>query len=466
MGGAQKVINKIELRPQQRQEQFLASSADIVIYGGAAGGGKSWSLLVEPLRHWENKGFGAVVFRRTISEITKEGGLWDEASKIYTLFGARKNENERRFQFPSGARVSFGHLQYEDTVNEWKSAQIALLEFDQLETFSQYQFLYMLSRNRSMCGVRPYVRATCNPEPGWLADFLGWWTDDDGYAIPERSGEMRWMVNTGEQIHWFDNKEDAEDAHPDIPPKSVAFVLATVFDNQILLQKDPGYLANLKALPLIDRERLLGDAQRGGNWRIKPSAGKVFNRAWFKTVAAAPAGGVVVRRWDFAATAKELNKPDPDYTASCLLLSVDGSYYILDVTADQIGPAEIDRRFENLVKQDAARFQQEGRKYMVRWENEPGSAGKRESWRMVKRLAGIDAKGLSSTGDKLTRAKPLAAQVEAGNVYLLAGAWNEMFLQHMHAQPDWPHDDIMDASSGAFQDLTGAILLRAKSWQG
>ena len=85
---------------------------------------------------------------------------------------------------------------------------------------------------------------------------------------------------------------------------------------------------------------------------------------------------------------------------------------------------------------------------------------------MVKRLAGIDAKGLSSTGDKLTRAKPLAAQVEAGNVYLLAGAWNEMFLQHMHAQPDWPHDDIMDASSGAFQDLTGAILLRAKSWQG
>jgi len=447
-------MKKIEIRPQPRQEQFLSNPADIVIYGGGAGGGKTWSLLIEPTRHWQNSLFKAVIFRRTMAEVIKAGGLWDEASQLYFLLGARKNENERWFQFASGARVSFGHLQYDETVNEWKSAQIALLEFDQLETFSEVQFFYMLSRNRSLCGVRPYVRATCNPEPGWLANLLAWWIGEDGYAIPDRSGKIRWMVRVGQQIEWFDTECRARETYPDIPPKSVAFVLATVFDNQVLLSKDPGYIANLKALPLIDRERLLGDAQRGGNWKIKPAAGKVFNRAWFKVVNAVPAGGVVVRRWDFAATEKQLNKSDPDYTASCLMLMVRGEYYILDVTNEQLPPSKVDETFENISRQDVARLAKEGRQYRVRWEQEPGSASKRESYRMTKRLAGIDARGVTSQKDKLVRAKPLAAQAEVGNVYLLEGAWNDAFLTHMHGQPELPHDDIMDAASGAFYDLT------------
>lgn len=445
----------IDLRPQPRQEVFLQNPADIVIYGGAAGGGKTWSLLAEPLRHWQNRNFGAVIFRRTMAEVIKPGGLWDEANRLYPLMGAKPNENERRFTFPAGARVTFGHLQYDATVDEWKSAQIALLEFDQLETFSEQQFFYMLSRNRSLCGVRPYVRATCNPEPGWLADFLTWWIGGDGYALPERSGKVRWMVRAGdEQMRWFDTEQQAMQAFPDMQPKSVAFVLATVFDNQVLLGRDPGYLANLKALPLVDRERLLGDAERGGNWKIKPSAGKVFNRAWFKTAQAAPTGGTVVRRWDFAATEKELNKTDPDFTASCLMLNVDRRFFVLDVTNEQLAPSAIDRYVENISRQDAARFAQEKRQYKVRWEQEPGSAGKRESFRMTQMLAGIDARGVASQKDKLLRAKPLAAQCEAGNVSLLEGQWNELYLNHMHGQPELPHDDLMDASSGAFYDLT------------
>jgi len=69
-------------------------------------------------------------------------------------------------------------------------------------------------------------------------------------------------------------------------------------------------------------------------------------------------------------------------------------------------------------------------------------------------LAGIDARGVASQKDKLLRAKPLAAQCEAGNVSLLEGQWNELYLNHMHGQPELPHDDLMDASSGAFYDLT------------
>jgi len=422
---------------------------------------KTFSILLEPLRHIQNKRFGAVIFRRTFPEITREGGMWDEALGIYPLAGGRPNRNDMSYRFPSGAKASFAAMQFEDDKEGWKSAQIPLIEFDQLETSTAGQFFYMFSRNRSTCGVRPYIRATCNPEPGWLADFLDWWIDEDGYANLERSGVLRWMVRLGDdQIAWFDTEYEAQAAHPDIPPKSVTFIPATVYDNQELLRRDPGYIANLKALTLVDRERLLGDAQRGGNWKIKPSAGKVFNRAWFKVVDAVPAGGIVVRRWDFAATAKELNKKDPDYTASCLMLVMNGSYYILDITAEQIDPARIDQTYMNLTLQDAVRFNQEKekRQYLSRWEQEPGSAGKRESWRLARMVAGMDARGISSQADKLIRAKPLAAQAEAGNVYILAGAWNELFLNHMHGQPELPHDDIMDATDGAFEDLTGAAI--------
>lgn len=461
-------MTTVEIRPQPGpQEAFLSSKADIVIYGGAAGSGKTYALLMEPLRHYNNGKFGAVIFRRSYPEVTIEGGLWDESETIYSGLGAKPIKGDLYWRFPSGMKVSFAHLQYETDLADYQGAQIPLIGFDQLESFTSKMFFYLLSRNRSTSGVRSYIRATCNPEPGWLADFLDWWIADDGYADLSRAGILRWFVRVNDEVIWGDSREELKAKHPDLDAKSMTFIPATVYDNKILLDKDPGYLANLQALNYIDRERLLGDPKRGGNWKIKPSAGKVFNRSWFKTVDAVPAGGVVVRRWDFAATEKELNKQDPDYTASCLMLCVSGSYYVLDATAERLDPARIDSTFENITRQDAARFKAESRRYIARWEQEPGSAGKRESYRMVKQLAGIDSKGVSSNLDKLIRAKPLAAQAEVGNVYLLAGAWNERWLQHMHAQPEWPHDDEMDAASGAFGDLTQAASVRtASSHQG
>ncbi len=446
---------RIEIKAQPRQEDFLSSSADIAIYGGAAGGGKTWALLLEPLRHVNNGEFSAVLFRRGYPEITNPGGMWDESERIYSLAGGRAVRGDLLWRFPGGAKVQFSHLQQESDVHAWRGAQVPLLGFDQLETFTEQQFIYMLSRNRSTCGVRPYVRATCNPEPGWLAEFLSWWIAEDGYAELERSGKVRWMVRAGEVLHWFDTEYEAAQAFPDIPAKSVTFIVSTIYDNRILMHKDPGYIANLKALSYIDRERLLGDAQRGGNWKVKPAAGKVFNRAWFKVVETAPLKGRGVRFWDFAATEKQLNKNDPDSTASVLMLAAEGGWYILDATNEQLAPAQIDRQLVNLTRQDAARLAERGIVYRSRWEEEGGSSGKRESWRMATMLAGVDGKGVRSTLDKLTRAKPLAAQAEAGNVHLVRGAWNEGFLEQLHAQPDWPHDDLMDAASGAFNDLTG-----------
>ena len=282
------------IKPQEGpQEVFLSTAADIAFYGGAAGGGKTFALLIEPLRHITNvEGFGAVIFRRTTPQITNEGGLWDKSLEIYPLLGARSRETKLDWRFPPyDNTIKFAHMEHEDDRFHWDGAQIALIGFDQLEHFTRKQFFYMLSRNRSTCGIRPYLRANYNPVPaddepgGWLHEFVGWYLDDEGYPDPAKSGTIRWFVNVKDTLYWYESQTEAQAAYPDIPPQSFTYILSTVFDNQILLEQDPGYLARLYGLGHVDQERLLR-----ANHKIRPAAGKVFNRAWFEIIDALPAG--------------------------------------------------------------------------------------------------------------------------------------------------------------------------------
>ena len=100
------------------------------------------------------------------------------------------------WRWPHGSKIKFSHLQLETTVHDWQGAQIALICFDELTHFTAYQFFYMVSRNRSTCGVKPYIRATCNPDAdSWVAEFLAWWIDHEtGYPIPERVGVLRYYI--------------------------------------------------------------------------------------------------------------------------------------------------------------------------------------------------------------------------------------------------------------------------------
>jgi predicted phage terminase large subunit-like protein len=308
-----------------------------------------------------------------------------------------------------------------------------------------------------MCGVKPYIRASCNPVPpddetgGWIHEFVGWYIDQDGYAILDRSGAIRWFVVVSDALQWADSREELIDRYPNSEPKSFTFIKASLYDNPKLLESDPGYLANLMALSLVDRERLLGDPVRGGNWLIKPTAGKLFNRAWFEVVDAVPSGGRTVRFWDFAASEKKFAKDDPDFTAGVKMKRVGDIYYILDCIDEQIAPAQINTTLKNVALQD-------GKGVAIRFEEEGGASGKKDSYNTVTLLAGHDAQGIRPQGDKITRAKALAAQALNGNVKLLRGDWNQRWLNHMHGQPDLAHDDIMDASSGAFNFLADSDI--------
>ena len=200
--------------------------------------------------------------------------------------GASQNLSRSRWVFRDcrgrvTSKITFAHIERDDNLSNWQGAQICEIGFDELTHFSEKAFFYMLSRNRSKCGVKPFIRATCNPDAdSWVAKFIEWWVDPNtGYPIPERSGKIRWFVRQEEIIHWADSREELWERFSLTSeterkkPKSVTFIAASVYDNKALLEKDPGYLSNLEAMPLIDRERLLH-----GNWKIKAAAGLYFKR--------------------------------------------------------------------------------------------------------------------------------------------------------------------------------------------
>ncbi|WP_293875536.1 MULTISPECIES: phage terminase large subunit [unclassified Sphingomonas] len=442
------------------QTTFLSSPADIAIYGGAAGGGKTWALLMEPLRHVHNPGFGAVTFRRSTVQIRNEGGLWDESAVLYPQMGADPKEHVLSWSFPSGASCSFAHLEHDKTRFNWQGSQIPLINFDELTHFTPTQFWYMVSRNRSMCGVRPYIRATCNPDAdSWVADLISWWIDQDtGQAIPERAGKLRWFVRVGEDLRWADAPAELEQytmlnengEQVPIPAKSLTFIPAKLTDNKALMAADPGYMASLLALPMVERERLLG-----GNWKIRPAAGLYFQRSWCRVVDAVPAGTVWGRGWDLAATTPSPENPDPDYLAGVLIgRTPDDRYIVTDSRTDRTSPAGMERFILNTASYD-------GYQVEISLPQDPGSAGKTQVATLAKMLSGYIVRSSTETGDKVTRFGPFSAQAEAGNVDVLRGPWNEGWFANLEGFPVAKHDDEADATSRAFEIVS---LAQSGGW--
>lgn len=271
---------KITVSPNPGPQTVAAGSrADILIYGGGAGGGKSFYLVNEPLRHINNRNFRAGIFRRTYPQIRGQGGIWDEARQTYPHFGAKMREGTQLDAvFPSQASIAFLHCQHEKTKYDYQGHQFGYLAFDELTHFTESQFFYLLSRNRTTCGIRPYCRASCNPDAGsWVASFISWWIDQDsGFPIPERCGQLRYFVREDDELIWASDPNDLVEQFPEYQVDdllSVTFVPASLDDNPVLLEKDKGYRSRLRAQPKIERERL-----EKGNW--KAAEGAIISKNW------------------------------------------------------------------------------------------------------------------------------------------------------------------------------------------
>ena len=93
----------------------------------AAGSGKSYILLLEPLRYINDPHFRGVIFRRTMTSIKKAGGLWDEAKQLWKPFGAEFKEVSMKAIFPSGAWIQFSHMEREDDKFSWQGSQMTFV---------------------------------------------------------------------------------------------------------------------------------------------------------------------------------------------------------------------------------------------------------------------------------------------------------------------------------------------------
>lgn len=386
--------------------------------------------------------------------------MWDESARIYQdVRGASPKFARGQWQFCDKdgrlvSKVTFAHIEKDDDVHKWQGSQICYLGFDELTHFSEKTFFYMLSRNRSACGVEPFVRATCNPDANsWVAKFIEWWIDQDtGYPIPERSGKIRWFIRRDETLYWANTRQELwkrfnlTTTEEKSEPRSVTFIMSKLSDNKELLRVNPGYLANLKALSQVERERLLM-----GNWKIKAAAGLYFKRSQLGDILNSVPIDVIqwVRCWDLAATEKD-EGGDPAYTAGVLMgKRANGRYVVADVVNKQMSASDVRQTIKHTAQMDMARY----KRVRVRLPQDPGQAGKEQAQSYIKFLAGFDVTTVAESGSKEARAEPMAAQWQVGNFDIVYGDWNEEYLLQLENFPDGKFKDMVDASANAFAEI-------------
>ncbi len=355
-------------------------------------------------------GYAAVLVRRAYSHLNAPGGLVP-LSREALAGKATWNSQTMQWTFPNGATLSVGYLDHDRHLDKFQGAEFQFIGVDECTQIREDHYRYLFSRLRKRHDLDVPLRMRAASNPGGIShDFF-----------------KRRFLTEGEGRRYI--------------PASIA-------DNPSLDREV--YERSLHELDPLTRQRLLA-----GDWDAVPDGG-LFKRQWFEVIEPwqLPPRLKLVRFWDRAST---IPKPgtDPDWTAGALVGCSRGIWYVTDLQRFRGGSAENERRIR-------ATAQNDGRGVTVWMEQEPGSSGKdvvAHYGRYV--LRGFAFKSQRPTGSKIERAGPVASAAEMGHVKLVSGRWVSEFLDEAAAFPMGPHDDQIDAVSGAFGVLTNRFVVRS-----
>ena len=226
-------MKNVEISISKRQAAFLDAKADEVLFGGAAGGGKSYAQMIDALNYAiQYPGSRQLILRRTFPELEKS--LIRVAQAIYPRDIFKYNASKYCGTFTNGSRIDFGHCHAEDDVYKYQSAEYDVIRFDELTHFSEFMYRYLLSRVRGANDFPKMVKSSTNP--GGV-----------GHAwVKER------FIDIGEpdKVH-------------SLPGGTRIYLPAKIQDNSFLMRSDPDYIKRLKNLPARERRALLH-----GDWDI------------------------------------------------------------------------------------------------------------------------------------------------------------------------------------------------------
>jgi hypothetical protein len=230
--------------PRQHAGMVLNHIPEL-LFGGAAGGGKSDWLLMEALQYVDIPDYAAILFRRTFTDLSLPGALMDRSLQWLRNTEAQWDANQKRWTFPSGATITFAYLEREDHKFRYQSAEFQFVGFDELTQFTETQYLYLFSRLRRLQGSQVPIRMRAATNPG-------------GRGHPWVKARFRLHGNG-----LADNEANLAEVDDHGEPMPRLFIKSTLEDNPALDQRQ--YERSLSALDPFEAAQL-----RHGDWDARP----------------------------------------------------------------------------------------------------------------------------------------------------------------------------------------------------